>query len=137
MLRGKENNAGDAKVWTVDDDITLWDHLESEVPSPKLAKSPKVAALVAKLGCGADEIVARYGELVDTAPASIRLEEAAKRRRAREGLAAPAEAPRRPKRVAAPPSPRKQRRRRRGAVPPKKKKARVATPPPRRETCST
>ena len=75
MSRGKENNAGDAKVWSVDDDTTLWDQLQSEVPAPKLAKSPKVAALVAKLSASADEIVARYGELVDiSGPARLRLD---------------------------------------------------------------
>ena len=60
MLRGKENNAGDAKVWSVEDDLVVYDHLKSYMPGPKLAKSPKVAALVAKLSASADEIVARF-----------------------------------------------------------------------------
>ena len=107
MLRGKENNAGDAKVWTVDDDTTLWDQLQSEVPAPKLAKSPKVAALVAKLSASADEIVARFGELLDPlGPARYRLDEAVRAKsRARKGLTKP-----------------------------KKKKSRVATPEPPRVT---
>ena len=116
MLRGKENNAGDAKVWAVDDDITLWDQLQSEVPAPKLAKSPKVAALVAKLSASADEIVARFGELLDPlGPARYRLDEAVRAKSAR-GLA-------QAKKTTS------------GAgAKPKKKKARVATPaPPRRE----
>ena len=78
MSRGKENNAGDAKVWSVEDDLVVYDHLKSYMPGPKLAKSPKVAALVAKLGCDADEIVARFGELVDMSPARRRLDEAVK-----------------------------------------------------------
>ena len=142
MLRGKENNAGDAKVWTVDDDITLWDQLQSEVPSPKLAKSPKVAALVSKLSASADEIVARYGELVDiSGPARLRLDEAVKAKaRAREGLAAPAKkAPPKAKKRggAAKPAQAKKKTsgaRKSGAAAKPKKKARVATPaPPRRE----
>ena len=48
MLRGKENNAGDAKVWSVEDDLVVYDHLKSYMPGPKLAKSPKVAALFAR-----------------------------------------------------------------------------------------
>ena len=112
MLRGKENNAGDAKVWTVDDDITLWGQLSSEVPSPKLAKSSKVASLVAKLGCGADEIVARLGDLLTPYPASARLEQAIEARRKKKASGA----------------------RKSGAAAKPKKKARVATPaPPRRE----
>ena len=92
MSRGKENNAGDAKVWSVEDDLVVYDHLKSYMPGPKLAKSPKVAALVAKLSASADEIVARYGELVDiSGPARLRLDEAVSAKaRAREGLAAPA-----------------------------------------------
>ena len=79
MSRGKENNAGDAKVWSVEDDLVVYDHLKSYMPGPKLAKSPKVAPLVAKLSASADEIVARYGELVDiSGPARLRLDEAIK-----------------------------------------------------------
>ena len=117
MLRGKENNAGDAKVWTVDDDITLWDQLQSEVPAPKLAKSPKVAALVAKLSASAEEIVARFGELLDPlGPARYRLDEAVRAKsRARKGLTKP--------------------KKKSGAgAKPKKKKSRVSTPEPPRVT---
>ena len=142
MLRGKENNAGDAKVWSVEDDLVVYDHLKSYMPGPKLAKSPKVAALVAKLSASADEIVARYGELVDiSGPARLRLDEAVKAEaRAREGLAAPAKkAPPKAKKSggAAKPAQAKKKTsgaRKSGAAAKPKKKARVATPaPPRRE----
>jgi hypothetical protein len=135
MLRGKENNAGDAKVWSVEDDLVVYDHLKSYMPGPKLAKSPKVAALVAKLGCDADQIVARFGELVDIGPARRRLDEAVKAKAlAREGLAAPAKkAPPKAKKSGGAAKPAQAKKKTSGAKP-KKKKARVATPaPPRRE----
>ncbi|CAH0379896.1 unnamed protein product [Pelagomonas calceolata] len=139
MALGKENNAGDAKVWSVEDDLVVYDHLKSYMPGPKLAKSPKVAALVAKLSASAEEIVARYGELVDiSGPARLRLDEAVKAKaRAREGLAVPAKkAPPKAKKSGGAAKPVQAKKTTSGAgAKPKKKKARVATPaPPRSET---
>ena len=122
-------------MWSVEDDLVVYDHLKSYMPGPKLAKSPKVAALVAKLSASADEIVARFGELVDiSGPARLRLDEAVKAKaRAREGAAAPRKAEEPKGGAAAKPAQAKKKTSGAGAKP-KKKKARVATPaPPRRE----